>query len=193
MAFVIIVSIVGILALITGGSLKNLKNIRFKLSGLVLIALLIKIITNTDLRYSLGISDVFAPVLYSSSLALITLFILFNMRLRGLALVGLGLMCNLLAIISNGGYMPVKSEYLYFTSTAGEMDKFNQGLPVYNYIATGPHTKLYYLSDILLMPNGILISKVFSVGDVLITIGGSIFIWTYLRVRMRPTRHIAPP
>lgn len=185
MAFVIIVSIVGILALITGGNIKNLKNIRFKLSGLVLVALLIKMVTNTDLRYSLGISDVIAPVLYSGSLALITIFIILNVRLRGLLLVGLGLISNLLAIVSNGGYMPVKSEYLYLTATAGEMDKLNQGLPVYNYIATGPHTKLYYLSDILLMPDGILISRIFSIGDVLITIGGSIFVWTYFRAKSK--------
>lgn len=183
MAFVIVVTIVGILAFITGGSINNLKNIRFKLSGLVLVALLIKIITNTDLRFSLGISDVIAPVLYTSSLALITLFIILNFRLRGLALVGLGLISNLLAIVANAGYMPVKREYLYLTATAGELDKINQGLPVFNYIATGPHTKLYYLSDIFLIPYGVFITKIFSIGDVLITIGGSIFIWTYLKSR----------
>lgn len=184
MAFVIFVLVVGIIALSTGGSVNNLKNIRFKHSWLVLVALAIKIITNSNLRFSLGVSDAMAPVLYTTSLALITLFITLNIRLRGIAMVGLGLAGNLLAIAANGGYMPVKREYLCLTAaTAGELDKINQGLPLYNHIATGAHTKLYYLCDIILMPNGILISRIFSIGDVLITIGGSIFIWTYLKSR----------
>lgn len=183
MAFVIVVLIVGIIALITGGSVKNLHNIRFKQTWLVLVAMAIKIVTNTDLRFYLDISNTIAPVLYPSSLALITLFIILNIRLRGLVVVGLGLAGNLLAIVTNAGYMPVKTEYLYLTATASELEIINKGLPVYNYIAAGPHTKLYYLCDIFLMPNGIFISRIFSIGDILIAIGGSIFIWTHLKSR----------
>ncbi|MFA4884482.1 MAG: DUF5317 domain-containing protein [Desulfotomaculaceae bacterium] len=181
MAFVIVVMIVGILALIAGGKIQNLKNIRFRYSWLVFIAVAIKIITNSSLRFVLGIPNPLAPKLYICSLVLVAVFVLFNLHLRGLILVGLGLVSNLTAIVFNAGYMPVKSEYLNIVATAEELEKINQGLPAFNYIPTGLHTKFYYLSDIFLMPHWVFITKLFSIGDVLITIGGAIFIWTSVR------------
>jgi hypothetical protein len=181
MAFVIVVIIAAAVALLTGGRLSNLKNLQFKFTWLVLAAVALKIITNSSLRYTFGISDLLAPKLYMVSLGLVALFVLLNIRLKGLALIGLGLLSNLAAIFFNGGYMPLKREYFLLIATAEELEKINQGLPVYNYIATGPNTKLYYLSDIFLMPHWIFITKVFSVGDILITIGGCIFAWFYLK------------
>ncbi|MCL6634565.1 MAG: DUF5317 domain-containing protein [Peptococcaceae bacterium] len=181
MAFAIIILAVAALALLTGGKARNLKNIRFSHSWLVLLAVAIKVITNSGLRYVLGISDFVAPKLYISSLLLITIFILANIRLRGLLLVGAGLLSNLVAIVANAGYMPVKREYLIAFASPEELEKISQGLPVFNHIPTGAGTKFYYLTDIFLMPHWILITKVFSIGDVLITAGAAIFVWTCLR------------
>lgn len=181
MAFVIVVVIAAVIALLTGGRLNNLKNLQFKFSWLVLVAVVLKIVTNSGLRYTLGISDQLAPKLYMVSLALVALFVILNIGLRGLSLIGLGLIGNLAAIFFNGGYMPLKREYFLLIASAEELEKINQGLPAYNYIATGPQTKLYYLSDIFLMPHWIFITKVFSIGDVLITIGGCIFVWFFLK------------
>lgn len=181
MAFAIVVLIFALIAIATGGSIKNLKNIRFRHSWLVLAAVSLKIITNSGLRYTLGISDALAPKIYIGSLLLVIIFIFLNIHLRGLVLIGLGLLSNFLAIISNSGYMPVKREYLVMISTAEELEKINQGLPIFNHIATGPETKLYFLSDIFLMPFGIMITRVFSIGDVILTIGGVVFVWTCLK------------
>ncbi len=181
MAFVIVIMIIGCVALITGGKITNLKNIRFRHSWLVFVAVAIKIITNSNLRFVLGIPDGLAPKLYVISLLLVVVFIIFNMHLRGLSLVGLGLISNLTAIVFNSGYMPVKIEYLNLVSSPEELVKISQGLPLYNHIAAGPSTKFYFLSDIFLMPHWILITRVFSIGDVILTIGGAIFIWTSLK------------
>jgi len=181
MAFVIVVIAAAAVALLTGGRLSNLKNIQFKFTWLVLAAVALKITTNSNLHYTFGISDALAPKLYMLSLGLVALFIILNIGLRGLSLIGLGLFSNLAAIFLNGGYMPLKREYFMLIASAEELEKINQGLPAYNYIATGPQTKLYYLSDIFLMPHWIFITKVFSIGDVLITIGGCIFIWFFLK------------
>lgn len=181
MAFVIVVIAAAAVALLTGGRLSNLKNLQFKFSWLVLAAVALKVVTNSNLRYTLGISDPLAPKLYMVSLGLVALFVILNIELRGLALIGLGLLSNLAAIFFNGGYMPLKREYFMLIASAEELEKINQGLPAFNYIATGPHTKLYYLSDIFLMPHWIFITKVFSIGDVLITIGGCIFVWFFLK------------
>ncbi|TEB08043.1 hypothetical protein Psch_01598 [Pelotomaculum schinkii] len=185
MAFVIVVLLAAAVALLTGGRLSNLKNIQFRFPWLVLAAVALKIVTNSNLRYTLGISDLLAPKLYMLSLGLVVLFVILNIGLRGLALIGLGLLSNLAAIFFNGGYMPLKREYFMLIASAEELEKINQGLPAYNYIATGPQTKLYYLSDIFLMPHWIFITKVFSVGDVLITIGGCIFVWFFLKTPVK--------
>lgn len=190
MAFVIVVIAVAIVALLTGGSLSNLKNLQFKFPWLVLVAVALKIITNSSLRYTLGISDQLAPKLYMVSLGLVALFVILNISLRGLALIGLGLISNLAAIFFNGGYMPLKREYFMLLASPGELEKINQGLPVYNYIATGPDTRLYYLSDIFQMPHWIFITKVFSVGDVLITLGGCIFIWHFLKTSANKKNYV---
>lgn len=187
MAFAIVVIAAAVVAMLTGGRLSNLKNLKFKFTWLVLAAVALKIITNSSLRHTLGISDLLAPKLYMASLGLVALFVILNINLKGLALIGAGLLSNLAAIFFNGGYMPLKREYFMLIATAEELEKINQGLPVYNYIATGPETKLYYLSDIFLMPHWIFITRVFSIGDVLITIGGCIFVWFYLKAPAQKT------
>ena len=189
MAFVIVVIAVAAVALLTGGRLSNLKNIQFKFSWLVLAAVALKIVTNSSLRYTLGISDPLAPKLYMLSLVLVAIFVILNIWLRGLALIGLGMVSNLTAIFFNGGYMPLKREYFLLIASAEELEKINQGLPAYNYIATGPDTMFYYLSDIFLMPHWIFITKVFSVGDILLTIGGCIFIWSVLKSSPSKKKH----
>ncbi|NLI12202.1 DUF5317 domain-containing protein [Pelotomaculum propionicicum] len=181
MAFVIVIMIVGFVALITGGRIQNLKNISFRHSWLVFVAVAIKIITNSNLRLVIGIPDSLGQKLYIISLFLVAVFVLLNMHLRGLFLVGLGLISNLTAIVFNSGYMPVKIEYLNLVSTPEELVKISQGLPLYNHIAAGPSTKFFFLSDIFLMPHWILITRVFSIGDVILTIGGAIFIWTSIK------------
>lgn len=181
MAFIIIILIIGIVALISGGSLHNLKNVVFRYSWLVLVAVALKIITNSSLRYNFHIPDFLATKLYIGSFVLIGLFIILNIHLRGFFLIGLGLIANATAIIANSGYMPVKKEYLMITSSAQDLELINQGLPAFNYVATGPSTKFYYLCDIFMMPHWVLVTKVFSIGDVLLTIGGAIFVWTFLR------------
>lgn len=181
MAFVIVIMIVGFLALITGGRIQNLKSIQFRHPWLVFVAVAIKIITNSNLRFALGIPEWLAPKLYICSLVLVAVFVFFNVRLRGLAFVGLGLVSNLTAIVFNSGYMPVKSEYFHIIASPEELEKINQGLMAFNYLPTGPSTKFYYLSDIFLMPHWVFVTKVFSIGDVLITIGGAICIWTSVK------------
>jgi hypothetical protein len=181
MAFSIIILIFAAIALITGGRIDNLKNIRFRYSWLVLAAVAIKLVTNSSFRHTLGIPDPLAPKLYMASLALVALFVVLNLQLRGLALIGLGLISNLLVIYANSGYMPLKREYFEIIASPEELELINQGLPAYNYIATGPDTMFYYLSDIFLMPHWIFITRVFSIGDVLITIGGCLFVWSYLK------------
>lgn len=186
MAFVLIVLATALLALICGGRIRNLIHVKFRFAWLALIAVALKFATHTELRYTLGLTDSLALKGYMVSLFLIAVFLVLNIRLYGLAFIGLGFIGNALAIAFNGGYMPVKREYVGLIASAEDLEKINQGLPAFNYVATGPDTKFYYFSDIFLMPEWISFTKVFSIGDVFITLGGSIFIWYYLRSSQLP-------
>ncbi|MEW6695919.1 MAG: DUF5317 domain-containing protein [Bacillota bacterium] len=190
MIFALIVFLTLILALMTGGTLQNLKHINIRYSWLPVVAVTIKLVTHTSLRYTLSISDNLAVYLYIISLVLIAVFLLLNFRLRGFGLITVGFICNALAIGFNSGYMPVKREYLNLIATAEDLEKINQGLPAFNYVLTGPETKFYYLCDIFRMPDWILVTRVYSIGDILLAIGGSIFVWHYMKSTHFPDHKI---
>lgn len=190
MIFALIVFLTLILALMTGGTLQNLKHIRIRHSWLPVVAVTIKLVTHTSLRYTLSISDNLAVYLYIISLVLIAVFLLLNFRLRGFGLIAVGFICNALAIGFNSGYMPVKREYLNLIATAEDLEKINQGLPAFNYVLTGPETKFYYLCDIFRMPDWILVTRVYSIGDILLAVGGSVFVWHYMKSTHFPDHKI---
>ncbi|MGI6492150.1 MAG: DUF5317 family protein [Pelotomaculum sp.] len=179
--FIIVIGAVAAVALLTGGSLSRIKELRFKHTWLVLVAVGLKIITGSSLRYTFHIADPLAPKLYMLSLALVALFVLLNLRLRGFAFIGLGLLGNLLAIFANGGHMPIKEEYFLLAASAEELARVEQGLAAFNYIPAGPDTKFYFLADIFAIPNVV----VYSVGDIFIVLGGCIFVWCLLKDRTK--------
>lgn len=187
MIFVIVVAIAIIIAVICGGRLENLLQCKFKHSWLVILAASIKIISFSSLHKFFAISEVHTPYLRIISMLMVVLFIGLNISLRGLWLVGLGLTCNLLPIMFNGGYMPVKKEYIPLIASNEDLGNLSSGLPAYNFIPTSSETSFSFLADVFLMPDWVPMSKVFSIGDVLITIGGIIFVVHYLRAEQRLT------
>jgi len=181
MFFVIVVAIAIIITIICGGRLENLMQCKFKHAWLVILATSIKVISFSNLHSFFGISNIHIPYMRIISMFMVVLFIGLNISLRGLWLVGVGLICNMLPIVFNGGYMPVKAEYIPLIASSRDLEKLSSGLPAYNFIPTSHETSFSFLADIFLMPDWVPMSKVFSVGDVLITIGGIIFVTHYLR------------
>ncbi|MBF7082439.1 DUF5317 domain-containing protein [Desulfallas sp. Bu1-1] len=186
MFFLIIVIVVALIVIISGGKLENLKYCSFKCSWLVLIAVTLKIISISNLYQVVGLSHNIIPYLRVLSLLMVVLFVGFNYSLRGVPLVGLGLICNALVIILNGGNMPINAKFAHLTSTGDELKLLESGLPVNSFVLTSPDTKLAILSDIFLMPEWVPMTRLFSIGDVLITIGAIIFVTYYLKYHNYP-------
>jgi hypothetical protein len=103
------------------------------------------------------------PPLYVASTALVLLAVLRNLRIPGLPLVALGAICNLAAIVANGGYMPTTPGAL---AVLGAVEG-----TVYSNSAVMTDPRLPVLTDIFAMPPEIPFANVFSVGDVLIGLG----------------------
>ena len=103
--------------------------------------------------------------LHFLSYALAGAFVVANLKIPGVWLIGLGGLANLAAIAANGGVMPATATALRAAGMAVESDEFvNSG------VLEDP--KLLFLGDIFSIPGEIpVLNTVFSVGDVLIAIG----------------------
>lgn len=93
-------------------------------------------------------------------------FIALNRHIPGAWLIALGTACNLTAIVANGGSMPASKSAL---ETAGKH------IPDAVFQNSGflADPKLLFLGDIFAIPEGVPLANVFSVGDVLIVVGGT--------------------
>jgi len=114
-----------------------------------------------------AVARVVAPFLgglaFASSVAgllLVTLVTFANRALPGALLVGAGSLLNVGVILINGG-MPIDSGALAASGKPAPTD----GL----HVILGPETRLPFLADILLIP---VINNIYSVGDVVLAIGG---------------------
>jgi len=159
-----------------GGSLVKLGQLPLRHSWLILIAFLLQIITFSPRFEGLGWSDRLAPALYIFSILLLLLAVGLNLSLSGMKIFGLGLLLNFLVIAANGGYMPVPLDNL---TRAGMVDLAEllqaKGHVSKSTILTS-ETRLPFLADIFLLPSGLPLSNVFSIGDVFIGIGAFILV-----------------
>lgn len=185
MIFLVPILLAAIIVIIFfGGKLGNLLDFTFRHSWLVLVALGIKILSISGLYSILGLTENFNPYLRVVSLSLVIIFVLFNISFRGVPIVGLGLLLNTLVISINGGNMPINESYAHMVFTPSELVMLKNGLPVDSFILSSSNTKLPFLGDVISIPWGGPLLKLFSVGDIVITLGGIIFISYYLTLRI---------
>ena len=105
-----------------------------------------------------------------------------NIRLPGVVLVAAGLASNLLAVVANGGHMPVlpralAAAGLHYTESMNSKAIAHPALP--------------WLVDRWAAPHWIPLANIFSVGDVLIAIGGFILAFAVTGARL-PRRKPRP-
>ncbi|HUG47824.1 MAG TPA: DUF5317 domain-containing protein [Candidatus Limnocylindria bacterium] len=117
------------------------------------------------------------PALYVGSTAIVLLALLLNLGQPGFRLIALGALLNFAVISLNGGQMPASPEaFAALTGLAAvPVDHFTNSQLI------GPGTVLPWLGDIFLLPRPLPLANVFSVGDVLIGLGGAIFVVRCMR------------
>ena len=112
--------------------------------------------------------------LFLLSHVLLLIFVWRNRRVTGIQVVGLGVICNLLVIIANGGFMPITPETLTQINPGTTLGRWQPGLH-YGYskdiILLREEARFWALSDILVIQRPFPRPTAFSLGDLLIALG----------------------
>jgi hypothetical protein len=148
---------------LTGGDLRGLGDLHFRLAWAAPVALYLQVLIIT---IAPGGDRSLHVAIHIASYALIAVVLFANLRLPGVKLIGLGAGANILAIVLNGGVMPAAATAVRIAhlSTHGG---FQNSAPV-------SHPTLLWLGDVIPVPGPL--PNTLSVGDCLILAGALVLL-----------------
>lgn len=150
-----------------GGRPRNLGQLPLRWNVLVLASLAIQLFLFTGFNLPAPV----VTVLYLLSGGLGIAWLARNLRIPGIACVLAGGVSNFLAISLNGGRMPIDPGALAQTRGADYVRELAAGHLTSNSVLIDSHTRLTWLTDLILVPRPWPLPTVLSVGDVLIGFG----------------------
>lgn len=145
-----------------GGRLDRLADLHFRWAWLAVAGLFVQVLLFSEAAADIVGGGV-GETLYVGSTAAVLVAVVRNLRLPGLALVALGAVSNLAAVVANDGVMPTTASAL---AAAG----LDPGAGFSNSAILADPT-LAPLTDVFALPPWLPFANVFSVGDVLIGLG----------------------
>ena len=166
--YIIIISI--IIGLLRNGKLSSLSQISLMRIELIVLACLIQ----AGLIF-LGQKKVKFVLDYSSymiifSYILLLLAVWYNLKLKGMKIIALGIIFNFIVIVANGGHMPVLLNSLYRVGLDDFAIALKEGIYVTHTLIT-EKTLFAFLADIIPLPFPFPDPSVVSVGDFLMFYG----------------------
>ena len=176
-----------VLGVSAGGRLMRLVDVRLRWVGLIFLALILRIGTQVAIADGIQIADTLRLPLYAAAFGLLIAGLWPNRTQPGITAVIVGAAANGLAVIINGGWMPVWKPALDAVGmTSGDLNTaFHRLLPpdfgLEFFLRGGP------IGDIVPIPIPLL-TNVASIGDVFISAGLAWFIFgTLVRGREDPS------
>jgi hypothetical protein len=173
-----------VVSLLVGGSLRALAELRLRGVALFYGALLLQVVAFPFGPLPWHTPDAVATFLWIASYGLVFAAAVLNRRVAGVQVVLVGMACNLLAVLANGGHMPVRP---------GAMRAAGFDYVVHNNSALLSHPRLPLIIDRWPAPSWIPTANVFSVGDVVIAVGAFAFALIATRPFAGPLRIRVPP
>jgi MFS family permease len=168
--------------LLAGGHLANLASVRLRWIGLLFLAVLIRFATEWALGSGLAIAETLRLPLFALSFGLLLAGLWANRSQPGLSLAFIGILLNALAVIVNGGHMPIWRPSL----VAAGFDPTTILSPFHTILKTDALNADFLLhagpiGDILPIPLPF-VRNVASIGDLFLTAGLGFFLFaTVLR------------
>ncbi len=170
----------GLIAGLLGrGRIGRLIDVRLRWVGLIFVALALRVGTQSAIANGIEIADLLRLPLYAAAFALLIAGLWPNRHHPGLLVVLVGSAANAVAIVANGGWMPVWEPALTAVGLgAADIDTgFHRLLPTEFdaefFLRAGP------IADIIPVPLPLL-TNVSSIGDVLIALGLAWFVFATL-------------
>jgi hypothetical protein len=164
-----------LVGVLLGGSLGNLGSLRIRSLPLAYVGLGLQVLAFPSGLLPWSTPEGAARILWLASYVALIAFVLRNLRLPGIALIGAGQICNLVAITANGGDMPV---------TQSALTRLGVAYHRHNNSVLTPHPHLSWLVDRWAVPGWLPFGNVYSVGDVIIGIGLVVVIVVAMRPRL---------
>jgi hypothetical protein len=160
--FILYAVLIGLaIGLALGGRLLAIGDIRIRWWPLILVGFLAQVALFSEQVASV-IGDA-GPPLYVVSTLMVGVAVVRNLALPGMPLIVLGAVCNMTAILANGGYMP---------STAEALAAIGKGpSSVYSNSSLVADPAVSWLIDRFVLPTWLPFHNVFSIGDVILGIG----------------------
>ncbi len=182
----ILAIVIGLSATLIRARLKNrtLKLPKFKWEWLVFISVIPQVFAFYIPSVGRWIPESVIPYLQITTMLGLLVFTAANLAHPGFWYLGLGLLSNFLIISFNGGWMPILPETLYRMVPSKPIQSWEVGARLgmtKDRILTFDQTRLALLSDRFTVPNWISYKVAFSIGDVLISIGIVVLLWSLSR------------
>ncbi len=181
LVFAIVVGLV--LGLAFGGRLGRLADLDLRGMPLFAAAILLQVLAFPSGVFPWEVSDGIATVLWLGTYGLLIAIVVLNRHITGFFIAGAGMLSNLIAITANGGHMPALTSALR-----------SAGVPfegVVNNSIADDHPNVAWLVDRWAAPDWVLGANVFSVGDVLLGIGGVVIVVAAMGPRQPVRRRAA--
>ncbi len=150
-----------------GGDLVRLGEIRLQRWWAIAAALVLQIAVISVFPDQLGPTA--SGVLHVFSYLLALVFVWANRHLGGMVVIVAGGLMNLAAIAANGGVMPAQRSALERAGIIADSPTFENSAPV-------DDARLWFLGDVFAIPSGVPFANVFSIGDVVLVLGGAILV-----------------
>jgi MFS family permease len=96
-----------VLALLAGGRLDNLANVRLRLVGLLFLGLALRYATQAAIEAGNATADAYRLPLFAAGFVILLAGLWVNRDQPGLSLAFVGILLNAVAVLTNGGFMPV--------------------------------------------------------------------------------------
>ncbi len=160
-----------------GGRVSRLVQLRFRWAGLIPLALTIQLMI-FPWFFRAPLLPYATTSLHLLSYGLICVWLLINLRLLPMGLIGVGALCNLVVIASNGGRMPASVAALRAAGAVVEADTLIESGAVANVVLMSDATRLNWLGDILYVPSWMPFATALSIGDAILFAG---LVWLIAR------------
>lgn len=165
-----------VIGLVTRGDLLKLGDLKFKQLGLLILALAIRLPLQFSPDFSQAVSGTVGGVLQVIAFSSAIAFAIANRHHRGMSLIALGALFNILPIASNGGYMPGdRAMYAQLLIADGQPERaawVNSADILLHTRRLTPETHFGFLSDVIPVPRLIFTRPyMISPGDLSMAIG----------------------